>query len=69
MIGAGDARKDPNVVTGTFLLNNHYASILFDTGADLSFVSTEFKQSLGLESSRLDTHYSIELANGKLIKS
>ena len=42
MIGAGDARKDPNVVTGTFLLNNHYASILFDTGADLSFVSTEF---------------------------
>jgi hypothetical protein len=31
--------EDPNVVTGTFLLNNRYASILFDTGADKSFVS------------------------------
>ncbi|GJU41337.1 putative reverse transcriptase domain-containing protein [Tanacetum coccineum] len=31
---------DSNVVTGTFLLNNRYASVLFDTGADRSFVST-----------------------------
>ncbi|GJY22732.1 reverse transcriptase domain-containing protein [Tanacetum coccineum] len=32
----GNASRDPdsNVVTGTFLLNNHYASILFDTGVD-----------------------------------
>ncbi|GKG32296.1 hypothetical protein Tco_0427246, partial [Tanacetum coccineum] len=29
-------------VTGTFLLNNRCASILFDTGADRSFVSTQF---------------------------
>ncbi|GJR52361.1 putative reverse transcriptase domain-containing protein [Tanacetum coccineum] len=33
---------DANVVTGTFLLNNRYASVLFDTGADRSFVSTAF---------------------------
>ncbi|GKE70623.1 putative reverse transcriptase domain-containing protein [Tanacetum coccineum] len=33
---------DFNVVTGMFLLNNRYASILFDTGADRSFVSTAF---------------------------
>nr|GEV36653.1 hypothetical protein [Tanacetum cinerariifolium] len=33
-----NASRDPdsNVVTGTFLLNNLYASILFDTGADRS---------------------------------
>nr|GFD14559.1 reverse transcriptase domain-containing protein [Tanacetum cinerariifolium] len=31
-----------NVVTGTFLLNKRYASILFDTDADRSFVSTAF---------------------------
>ena len=37
-----EAREDPNVVTGTFLLNNHYASVLFDTGADKSFVSITF---------------------------
>nr|GFB93484.1 hypothetical protein [Tanacetum cinerariifolium] len=40
----GNALRDPdcNVVTGTFLLNNRYASILFDTGADRSFISTAF---------------------------
>ena len=34
--------EDPNVVASTFLLNNRYASIPFDTGADKSFVSTKF---------------------------
>nr|GEW13450.1 hypothetical protein [Tanacetum cinerariifolium] len=40
----GNASRDPNsnVVTGTFLLNNRYASILFDTGADRSFISIAF---------------------------
>ncbi|GJR53617.1 putative reverse transcriptase domain-containing protein [Tanacetum coccineum] len=33
---------DSNIVTGMFLLNNRYSSILFDTGADRSFVSTAF---------------------------
>ncbi|GKA11830.1 putative reverse transcriptase domain-containing protein [Tanacetum coccineum] len=32
--------KGPNVVTGTFLLNNRYASVLFDSGYDRSFVNT-----------------------------
>nr|GEZ94727.1 hypothetical protein [Tanacetum cinerariifolium] len=31
-----------NVVTGTFLLNDHYACILFDSGAEKSFVSSAF---------------------------
>ena len=57
------------MVTGTFLINNHYASILFDTGADFSFVSNEFKQLLGLEANKLDTHFSTKLANGKVIES
>nr|GEV69527.1 hypothetical protein [Tanacetum cinerariifolium] len=38
----GEANQDSNVVMGTFLLNNHYASILFDSGVDRSFVSTTF---------------------------
>nr|GEV50355.1 hypothetical protein [Tanacetum cinerariifolium] len=33
---------DSNVVTGTFLLNKRYASILFDIGADRSFISIAF---------------------------
>nr|GFA95063.1 reverse transcriptase domain-containing protein [Tanacetum cinerariifolium] len=40
----GTAKTNPNfnVVTGTFILNNRYALILFNTGADRSFVSTAF---------------------------
>ncbi|GKF11087.1 reverse transcriptase domain-containing protein, partial [Tanacetum coccineum] len=41
-VGHSRTNPDSNVVTGTFLLNNRYASILFDTGADRSFVSTAF---------------------------
>ncbi|GJZ35248.1 putative reverse transcriptase domain-containing protein [Tanacetum coccineum] len=46
-VGHAGTNPDSNVVTGTFLLNNRYASILFDTGADRSLVSTAF-------SSRID---------------
>ncbi|GJT23124.1 reverse transcriptase domain-containing protein [Tanacetum coccineum] len=46
----GNASRDPNsnVVTDTFLLNNHYASILFDTGADRSFISTAFSSLINI---------------------
>ncbi|GKD26392.1 putative reverse transcriptase domain-containing protein [Tanacetum coccineum] len=42
MVGNAGTNPDSNVVTDTFLLNNRYASILFDTGADRSFESTTF---------------------------
>ncbi|GKC34051.1 reverse transcriptase domain-containing protein [Tanacetum coccineum] len=42
VVGHAGTNPDSNIVTGTFLLNNRYASILFDTGADRSFVSTAF---------------------------
>ncbi|GKD77034.1 reverse transcriptase domain-containing protein [Tanacetum coccineum] len=42
--------KVSNVVTGTFLLNNRYASILFDTGVDRSFVSTAFSSQIDIRS-------------------
>ncbi|GJR61878.1 putative reverse transcriptase domain-containing protein [Tanacetum coccineum] len=41
-VGRAGTNPNSNVVTSTFLLNNRYASILFDTGADRSFVSTTF---------------------------
>ncbi|KAI3704076.1 hypothetical protein L1987_74283 [Smallanthus sonchifolius] len=69
VMGAGDARQDPNIVTGTFLINNHYASILFDTGADMSFVSNDFKSLLDIKPSKLEQEYTIELANEKLINT
>ncbi|GJT26640.1 putative reverse transcriptase domain-containing protein [Tanacetum coccineum] len=36
-VGHAGTNPDSNIMTGTFLLNNHYASVLFDTGADRSF--------------------------------
>ncbi|GJW04369.1 putative reverse transcriptase domain-containing protein [Tanacetum coccineum] len=40
--GNASGNPDANVITGTFLLNNHYASILFDTGADRSFIGMDW---------------------------
>ncbi|KAD4586096.1 hypothetical protein E3N88_23697 [Mikania micrantha] len=69
VIGSGEAKDDPNIVTGTFLLNNVYASILFDTGADRSFISSEFSKLLDITPTPLDYKYTVELADGKLIET
>ncbi|GJY73172.1 putative reverse transcriptase domain-containing protein [Tanacetum coccineum] len=53
--------------TGTFLLNNRYASILFDTGADRSFVSTAFSSQIAITPTALDHYYDVELADGRII--
>ncbi|GJW76694.1 putative reverse transcriptase domain-containing protein [Tanacetum coccineum] len=58
---------DSNVVTSTFLLNNHYASILFDTGADRSFISTAFSSLIDIVPTLLDNSYDVELADGKIV--
>ncbi|GKD78743.1 putative reverse transcriptase domain-containing protein [Tanacetum coccineum] len=47
-VGHARTNPDSNVLTGTFLLNNRYASILFDTGADRSFVSTAFSSEIDI---------------------
>nr|GEU99956.1 reverse transcriptase domain-containing protein [Tanacetum cinerariifolium] len=59
---------DANFVTGMFLLNNRYASILFDTGADRSFVSTAFSSLIDIVPTALDHDYDVELADEKIIK-
>ncbi|GJZ41590.1 putative reverse transcriptase domain-containing protein, partial [Tanacetum coccineum] len=56
-----------NVVTGTFLLNNRYALILFDTGADRSFVSTAFSSLIDITPTTLDHGYDVKLADGRII--
>ncbi|GJY19040.1 reverse transcriptase domain-containing protein [Tanacetum coccineum] len=65
-VGHAGTNLDSNVVMGTFLLNNRYASILFDTGADRSFVSTAFSSQLDITPSTLDHYYDVELADGRL---
>nr|GEY90598.1 reverse transcriptase domain-containing protein [Tanacetum cinerariifolium] len=66
--GVGTAGRNPdvNVVTGTFLLNNRCALILFDTGADKSFVSTAFSSLININPSTLDYSYDVKLADGQI---
>ncbi|GJT07298.1 putative reverse transcriptase domain-containing protein [Tanacetum coccineum] len=66
-LGGRDASPDSNVITGTFLLNNRYATILFDTGADRSFVSNTFSALINITLITLESYYDVELANGKII--
>ncbi|GKB34789.1 putative reverse transcriptase domain-containing protein [Tanacetum coccineum] len=66
MLGEGDVNPDSNVVTGTFRLNNHYASVLFDSGVDRSFMSTTFSTLLDIIPDTLEISYAVELADGRV---
>ncbi|GJQ93255.1 putative reverse transcriptase domain-containing protein [Tanacetum coccineum] len=65
-IGGGGTNPNSNVIAGTFLLNNCYASILFDSGADRSFVSYTFSALLDITPSTLDISYAVELADERI---
>ncbi|GJT58701.1 putative reverse transcriptase domain-containing protein [Tanacetum coccineum] len=67
VVGHTGTNLDLNVVKGMFLLNNRYASILFDTGADRSFVSTAFSSQIDITPTTLYHYYDVELADGRII--
>ncbi|GJZ40121.1 putative nucleotidyltransferase, ribonuclease H [Tanacetum coccineum] len=62
-IGGGGTNPDSNVV------NNCYASMVFDSGADRSFVSSTFSALLDVAPSTLDTSYDVELADGRILET
>ncbi|GJV97331.1 putative reverse transcriptase domain-containing protein [Tanacetum coccineum] len=62
-------QQNPNVVTGTFLFNDHYACILFDFGAEKSFVSSAFTPFIDIAPTALNTSYEVELADGKVVST
>ncbi|GJW87120.1 putative reverse transcriptase domain-containing protein [Tanacetum coccineum] len=66
VVGNAGTNPDSNIVTGTFLLNNRYAYILFDTGADRSFVSTAFSSHIDITPTTLDHYYDDELVDGRI---
>ncbi|GJW44262.1 putative reverse transcriptase domain-containing protein [Tanacetum coccineum] len=61
--GTAWTKSNSNVVTGTFLPNKCYTSILFDTGSDRSFVSTAFSSLIDIIPTTLDYGYDVELAD------
>ncbi|GJT46968.1 putative reverse transcriptase domain-containing protein [Tanacetum coccineum] len=69
MLRDKNAQQDPNVVTGMFLLNQHLVRVLFDSGADRSFISLSLASMLNIPSITIDTFYNIEMADGNLVST
>ncbi|GJS51929.1 putative reverse transcriptase domain-containing protein [Tanacetum coccineum] len=68
ILGTEEVREDPNIMTGMFTLNNHYATTLFDPRADYSFVSTTFISLINIEPNNLGFSYEIKIARGHLVE-
>nr|GFA69763.1 reverse transcriptase domain-containing protein [Tanacetum cinerariifolium] len=61
--------KGPNVVRGTFLLNNHYANVLFYSSSYKSFVNTSFSHLTDINQVKLNTSYEVKLTDGKIVST
>ncbi|GKD34416.1 putative reverse transcriptase domain-containing protein [Tanacetum coccineum] len=64
-----NAHQDSNVVTGMFLRNQHLARVLFDFGADKSFVSISIASMLNIPPITIDTFYNIKMVDGNLVST
>ncbi|GKD73099.1 putative reverse transcriptase domain-containing protein, partial [Tanacetum coccineum] len=69
MLRDKNAPQDPDIVTGTFLLNQHLAKVLFDSGADRSFISILLASMLNIPSITIDTFYDIKIADRNLVST
>ncbi|GJX69955.1 reverse transcriptase domain-containing protein [Tanacetum coccineum] len=69
MLKDRNAQQDPNIVTGMFLLNQHLVKVLFDSGADRSFISISLASKLNIPSITIDTFYDIEMADENLVST
>nr|GEV84130.1 putative reverse transcriptase domain-containing protein [Tanacetum cinerariifolium] len=57
------------MLSRAFLLNNHYASMIFDSCANRSFVSTTFSTLLDITPDTLDVSYAIELVDERIYET
>ncbi|KAJ9547454.1 hypothetical protein OSB04_019997 [Centaurea solstitialis] len=60
---ANEAKAEPDVVTGIFLVNSMPALVLFDTGASKSFVSLSFCKDFMNVKSKLESPLEVEIAD------
>ncbi|KAI3810834.1 hypothetical protein L1987_20457 [Smallanthus sonchifolius] len=60
-----EARGNPDVVSGTFLVNDEHAAILFDSGASKSFISNAFSRKLDCTINTIVKAFSVQTAVGK----
>nr|GEU68102.1 reverse transcriptase domain-containing protein [Tanacetum cinerariifolium] len=58
-----------NVVMGMFLLNNRYATMLFDSRADKCFVDIKFSHLIDIKPVQLNSSYKVKLADEKVFST
>ncbi|XP_076948325.1 uncharacterized protein LOC143620537 [Bidens hawaiensis] len=68
MLTQEQAKHIPDVVTGTFLVNGISASVLFDSGANRSFVATPFSKLAKMKCCRLSETFIVETASDTWVK-
>nr|GEV58394.1 putative reverse transcriptase domain-containing protein [Tanacetum cinerariifolium] len=69
VIGAAEAPQDSNIVTGTFYLSAHFATVLFDSDVDYSFISTNFLPLIDMKTSVISLGYEIKIANSLKVET
>ncbi|GJS15176.1 putative reverse transcriptase domain-containing protein [Tanacetum coccineum] len=68
-LGVAEAPQDPNVVTGAFSLNDHFATVLFDSGPDYSFISTNFLPLIDMKPSVINPGYEIKIVSSLKVET
>ncbi|XP_071694909.1 uncharacterized protein [Rutidosis leptorrhynchoides] len=63
-----EVRKSNEVVSGTFVVNSKPTKVLFDCGANLSFVSPKFANKLGRPLVKFKNLVEVEIEDGKTIQ-
>jgi hypothetical protein len=65
-VTAESAAEAPNVVIGTFMVNTHPATVLFDTGATYSFITRSFVEHRGIHTRTLKRGILVSSPGGQL---
>jgi hypothetical protein len=63
---AESAAEAPNVVIGTFMVNTHPSTMLFNTGAMHSFITQSFAEHHGIHTSTLKRCMLVSSPGGRL---
>nr|GEY19437.1 putative reverse transcriptase domain-containing protein [Tanacetum cinerariifolium] len=69
VIRDAEHNQSPNVVMGTLLLNKRYATMLFDSEADKSFVDIKFSHLIDIKPVKLNSSYKVKLVDEKVVST
>ncbi|KAJ0852731.1 putative transcription factor interactor and regulator CCHC(Zn) family [Helianthus annuus] len=68
VLTADEAKMIPDVIAGTFLINDIFAKVLFDSGVNQSLINTSFCKLLNQSLTKLPQECLVETANGETVR-